>query len=255
MLTHFIELLYIFNKLCCAAAKANQPKKLYRLIDIITSFIGMSNVFFIRAYVSLFSNDLNDSTLSKNTKLPTSIDLKKVFRLQVQSLENVDPTNDSSLIVQFLRTPAFAQGLMALVCKHLIQLQNQSHAPIFNFSYCLYDMVSCYKFFYDSCVEPSKEKFSQRKQIRTLMRYTGEEDEQTSSLEQTQPSVIHEKLTTATGTKSEQHCQPHVQRCRSTTIHSTDTIIIHSGTTNAPAHLLIWRYIGRVTINNYQRYI
>ncbi|CDR45000.1 CYFA0S16e00980g1_1 [Cyberlindnera fabianii] len=193
-LTHFIELLYIFNKLCCAAANENRPKKLYRLIDIVTSFIGVSNVFFIRAYVSLFSNDLNETTFLKNTKLPASIDLKKAVRLQVQSLESVDPTNDSSLIVQFLRTPAFVQGLMALACKHLIQLQNQSYARVFNFSYCLYGMVSCYKF-YDSCVgnQTSKEKFAQRKQIRTLMRYTCEEDEQTdaqvstSFLKQPQP--------------------------------------------------------------------
>ncbi|CDR44999.1 CYFA0S16e00958g1_1 [Cyberlindnera fabianii] len=175
-LTHFIEMLYKLNRMCFLAANMNETRKLYNLIDMVTSIVSMSKSIFIRAYVALFSNELNDSQFSKETRDPP-VDLDKTLRLHVKSLETLDPADDSNVIVQLLRTPAFAQGLMALACKHLIQLQNQSFARVFNFNFCLYGIISCYRL-YDMFVERNltKEQFAKRKQIRTMMKYSGDVD-------------------------------------------------------------------------------
>lgn len=118
--------------------------KLHHMVEISMSLNSISNVMFLKTFNTLCLNVLE--RLKENPSM-TNLESISVGKLKQANFESFDIRDHNSLLARSFRSPTLLHGLLGLICKHLLYLHNESFGKVYGFSFCLYAMISLFKYF------------------------------------------------------------------------------------------------------------
>lgn len=137
-----VEFMWNLNNITQKLAEANNQNDVHRLVEISTTVMAMAKPVIYRCYASLFANEI------KFFDTPPLSDL--LFRrISMEAVERLDPWDKNNPLVQSITSSGYSNQILALVCKSLLHIRNESRFRVFNFSFTLYCLLAGYKFFQD----------------------------------------------------------------------------------------------------------
>lgn len=140
-ISHFIEAMIRFNKIC--VENANTPE-IFVLVEMCQSLVGVSKIIFLKVYTCLYTFELVRLVNINTDAQPT---LQQVFSLSITEIERLKVDDRSSMLNISFKSPAFMHALMTLSCKYLLKLRNNSFGTVFSMNFCLLTVLAVFKYF------------------------------------------------------------------------------------------------------------